>query len=99
MTPTPAITDEQLMAYADGELDAPMREVVEAALAADPALVSRLAAHEALRERLRGAFAAELDEPVPARLRRICASTIRKATPKRCPSLTHSLISSSACSA
>jgi hypothetical protein len=69
MDPTPAITDEQLMAYADGELDAPMREVVEAALASDPALVTRLAEHEALRERLRRAFAGELDEPVPARLR------------------------------
>jgi hypothetical protein len=68
MDPTPAITDEQLMAYADGELDAPMREVVEAALAADPALVTRLAEHEAMREGLRRAFASELEEPVPARL-------------------------------
>jgi len=69
MNPTPAITDEQLMAYADGELDAPMREVVEAALAADPDLVARLAEHEALRASVRRAFASELDEPVPARLR------------------------------
>jgi hypothetical protein len=68
MNPTPAITDEQLMAYADGELDVPMREVVEAALAADPALVTRLAEHEAMRERVRGAFAGELGEPVPTRL-------------------------------
>jgi hypothetical protein len=68
MDPTPAITDEQLMAYADGELDAPLREVVEAALAANPALVTRLAEHEAMRERLRRAFAGELDEPVPTHL-------------------------------
>ena len=81
MDPTPAITDEQLMAYADGELDAPMREVVEAALAADPALVTRLAEHEAMRESLRHAFAGELDEPVPARLLESLKAEPRVAAP------------------
>jgi hypothetical protein len=81
MDPIPAITDEQLMAYADGELDASMREVVEAALAADPALVTRLAEHEALRERLRDAFAAELDEPVPTRLREALKTEPRAPAP------------------
>ncbi|MGM9487591.1 anti-sigma factor family protein [Ideonella sp. YS5] len=81
MDPTPAITDEQLMAYADGELDTAMREVVEAALAADPTLVTRLAEHEALRERVRHAFAPELDEPVPARLREALKAEPRAPAP------------------
>lgn len=68
------VTDEMLMAYADGELDPPVRADMERALAADPALAERLRAHVALRARLRLAFEPELDEPVPERLRRAAAT-------------------------
>lgn len=62
------ITDEQLMAYADGELDAAAAAGVEAAITADPALAEAVARHRALRRQLREAFAPALDEPVPERL-------------------------------
>ena len=62
------ITDEQLMAYADGELDAAAAAGVEAAMAADPALAEAGARHRALRRQLRDAFAPALDEPVPEHL-------------------------------
>lgn len=61
-------SDETLMAYADGELDAATRAEVERALAADPALAQRVQQHQALRRRLAAAFAPELAEPVPERL-------------------------------
>lgn len=63
------VTDEMLMAYADGELDAPARAEIERAIAADASLAARLQAQTALRARLQAAYAPELDEPVPERLR------------------------------
>lgn len=62
------ISADLLMAYADGELDAATAAQVEAALRDDAELAARVAAHRALRERLRAAFAADLQEPVPQRL-------------------------------
>jgi hypothetical protein len=62
------IAEEQLMAYADGELDGPEREAVERALQDDPALAARAAQMAALRARLQQGLAAELDAPVPERL-------------------------------
>ncbi len=62
------ITDEILMAFADGELDAAAATAVEAALREDPRLTVRLAEHRALRSRVQAAFAGELTEPVPRRL-------------------------------
>jgi hypothetical protein len=62
------ISDETLMAYADGELDAATRASVEAAMQEDPEIRKRVARHRALRETMRGAFSAVLDEPVPERL-------------------------------
>ncbi len=62
------ISDETLMAYADGELDAAARASVEAAMQQDPEIGKRVARHRALRETMRGAFSAVLDEPVPERL-------------------------------
>ena len=62
------ISDETLMAFADGELDAAAAAAVEAALHDDPRLAAQLAEHRALRARVQGAFAEELDEPVPRRL-------------------------------
>ena len=62
------ITDETLMAYADGELDTAARASVEAAMQEDPEIAKRVARHRALREAMRGAFSAVLNEPVPDRL-------------------------------
>jgi hypothetical protein len=62
------ISDETLMAYADGELDAAAHASVEAAMQEDPEVAGRVARHRALREAMRGAFPAVLEEPVPDRL-------------------------------
>jgi hypothetical protein len=62
------ISEETLMAYADGELDAASRASVEAAMQEDPEIGQRIARHRALRDTLRGAFSAVLHEPVPDRL-------------------------------
>jgi hypothetical protein len=61
-------SDETLMAYVDGELGVAAREQVETALAADPEVARRVAAHQALRGRLRATFDKVLEEPVPAQL-------------------------------
>jgi hypothetical protein len=62
------ISDETLMAYADGELDPATRASVEAAMQADPDIAKRVARHRALREAMQGAFTGVLEEPVPERL-------------------------------
>jgi hypothetical protein len=61
-------SDETLMAYADGELDAQTRGAVEAAMAADPEVARRIVQYQALRSRLRSAFDPVLAEPLPERL-------------------------------
>lgn len=68
--------DETLMAYADGELDPLGMKRVERALAADPALAERVAAHRRLRAALGGAFAGVADEPVPERLERLVRNSV-----------------------
>lgn len=72
------ISDEELMAYADGELDdaefLTQRTQLEAALQADPALQRRVAEHRALRARLGKLHAEVLDEPVPDRLLAVLAN-------------------------
>ena len=62
------VTEEMLIAYLDGELDAEHAAAVETALAADPALSERAVRHRALADRVRGAFAPVAAEPVPERL-------------------------------
>ena len=62
------ISEETLMAFADGELDDAARAAVELAMREDPEVGKRVARHLALRERLRAGFAGELSEPVPERL-------------------------------
>lgn len=62
------ITDEMLMAYADGELDAEHSLRVSAAIQAEPELAARYRAHQQLRLRMCKAYAGALDEPVPERL-------------------------------
>lgn len=62
------LSDEVLMAYADGELDETTRAAVETAMSTDPEIERRIAQHQALRRRLRSAFDPVLDEPVPLHL-------------------------------
>ena len=62
------ISDETLMAYADGELNAADRIQVEAYLARDPASVGRLAAFTATGRTLGDMFGQPMREPVPQRL-------------------------------
>jgi hypothetical protein len=66
------ITEELLMAYADGELDgaehAADRARIEAAMRADPDVAQRIESHRALRQQLSATFDRVLDEPVPDRL-------------------------------
>jgi hypothetical protein len=63
-----SVSDEMLMAYADGEVDAATRAIVEAAMRDDPEIRRRIEEHRALRETMRGAFSEVLAEPVPQRL-------------------------------
>jgi anti-sigma factor RsiW len=63
-----SVSDETLMAYADGEADAATRAIVEAAMRDDPEIRRRIEEHRALRETMRGAFSEVLAEPVPQRL-------------------------------
>jgi hypothetical protein len=62
------LSDETLMAYVDGELDATARAEVEAAMLRNPELAQRVARQKALRGRVRLAFQKVADEPVPERL-------------------------------
>ena len=68
------VADETLDAYVDGELDAAAVARVEAALARDPALATRVAEQRALRELLQQGFNPVALEPVPDRLLRIAAA-------------------------
>jgi hypothetical protein len=61
-------TDEELMAYVDGELDVARTESLRQEITASADLTRRVADQQALRDRLRLAFDRALDEPVPARL-------------------------------
>lgn len=63
-----SISDETLMAFADGELDEKTRREVELALRHDPALAEKVRKHKALRSNVFNAFASTLDEEVPQRL-------------------------------
>jgi hypothetical protein len=59
---------EDLIAYADGEMSASLREAFERDLAADGVLRARVEAARAQRTRVAAAYAAVVDEPVPERL-------------------------------
>lgn len=63
-----SFTAEQIMAFADGELDAVTAKRIEQAMQSDPSLSAQIAAHRNLREKLGQRFAPVLDEPVPDRL-------------------------------
>lgn len=73
-----SFSDEILMAYADGELEAPLREQIERAMRSDPQVAAAVQRHRALRADVFAAFAGVLDEPVPDRLQpREPASPVR----------------------
>jgi hypothetical protein len=63
-----SISNETLMAYVDGELDAAARAEVEAAMRGDAEIERRIAAIRELREKLQAAYEPALAEPVPERL-------------------------------
>jgi hypothetical protein len=63
-----SISEETLLAYVDGELDAAGRAEVEAAMRDDPLIARRVAQHRDLKARIQLAYAADLTEPVPERL-------------------------------
>lgn len=67
MTAMP-ITDDDLMAYADGQLAAERREAVEQAIARDASLASRVAAIREQNAALRDALDPWLAEAIPPRL-------------------------------
>lgn len=73
------LTDETLMAYADGELDQSTRCQVELAMQADPGVAARVAQHMALRRDVFNAFAHKLEAPVPARLHEVISKGGRAA--------------------
>lgn len=60
--------DERVGAYIDGELKGEARAAFEREMAADPQLAGEVARHRALVERIAGAYAPVLEEPVPLRL-------------------------------
>ena len=61
-------TDEILMAYADGELDADTRAGIEQAMREDQSIAARVGQHRALRDNVFAAFAPIAQEAVPQRL-------------------------------
>jgi len=71
------LTDDMLMAYADGELAPAQRARVEAAMRDDPGVAAAVERHRALRADVFAAFAGVLDEPVPERLRPAPAAPVR----------------------
>lgn len=64
------VSEADLHAYVDGQLDAARRASVEAYLAANPAEAERIQAYQKLNESLRGWHELQIKEPVPAKLMR-----------------------------
>lgn len=64
------VTDEELHAYLDGQLDTARRAEVEAYLTGHPDAAEKLAAYRRQNETLHALFDLALDEPVPSRLRK-----------------------------
>lgn len=72
---TMKLSDEMLMAYADGELDSAARAEIEAAMARDPEVAGAVERHRAAAARIRGAYDGVLAEPVPERLAALVSGT------------------------
>lgn len=83
------ISEEMLLAYVDGELDAAGVAMVEQATRADPDVAAAVNRALWLRQRISQAYASVLDEPVPARLLAAAngASSVAPADPGNVVSL------------
>jgi hypothetical protein len=75
------LTDEELMAYADGELSAVDTKRIEAAMANDPALASRVARFRSVRRALHAAYDSVISEPVPEHLRALLGDVAANEPP------------------
>jgi hypothetical protein len=75
-----SVTDEDLMAFADGELSGADAERVSAAVAADPALSARIEAERRLRTMLGDHLAPVAAEPVPESLTLMIAAAAAEET-------------------
>src|ERR1043165_5881394 len=64
-------TDEELVAYADGELPPDRAKLIAEACAAEPQLAARVRLFNESRAALRDAFAQQAGEPVPERLLKV----------------------------
>ncbi len=62
-------SDEELMSYADGELDEPQARVIREVALSDPAVAARIELFTTSRKLLHYAFESAIEEPVPQRLR------------------------------
>jgi anti-sigma factor RsiW len=69
------VTEQDLHAYVDRQLDAARRQEVEAHLAADPVAAEKVVAYRRQNETLHALFDPTLDEPIPARLRKPARTT------------------------
>ena len=80
---TPLTEDDRVaaMAWVDGELPPAEHAAFEARLAQEPALAQAVARERTLRTSLQSAYAAELDEPVPAGLLDLLAMPEPAAAP------------------
>jgi anti-sigma factor RsiW len=70
MSEREAVSEADIQAWADGQLEAPRRADVEAWFAARPEEAERAAAYRGLNEELRACYDSVLQESVPARLLR-----------------------------
>lgn len=80
---TRAISDEMLMAFADGELAPAEQGEIEAALAEDETLAERLAVFLDTRDSLAATMKPLIDEPVPAALQASVVTAIATAREKQ----------------
>jgi anti-sigma factor RsiW len=75
------ISDEELMAYADGELPPIEAKRIEAAMADDRQLAARVARFRAVRRALRTAYDSVVSEPVPEHLRALLGDVAASEPP------------------
>lgn len=76
-------TDDELMAFADGELAGERRAALAEALLGNADLRGRVAALQTQRRRLSAAFAGVLEEPVPDRLTSLLSAPAVAAAPPK----------------
>lgn len=79
------ITDEELMAYADGELSPLEAKRIEAAMADDRHLAARVARFRAVRRALRTAYDSVVSEPIPEHLRALLGDVAANEPPVPAP--------------